>query len=198
MTIIDMERLCTKCGAAPRLTHSPWCRDCKNAQGRDLYRRDRDRIRSQQRAYQLAHRDELIAASRRYRVANAERLRQKRRDDYARDPAGQRAKAEAWKQANPERHRFIQRRSHLKLRYGLTPEQYDALLIAQDHRCALCRKASPRRLHVDHDHGCCAGLNSCGACVRGLLCFTCNRLLGWFEANDRSIVDYLAGRSQTA
>jgi len=53
--------------------------------------------------------------------------------------------------------------------YGLTAEQYDALLAHQDGRCAICRGRRPYRLNVDHDHS--SGL------VRGLLCRRCNRLL---------------------
>lgn len=51
--------------------------------------------------------------------------------------------------------------------YGLTPDEYDALLALQGGRCAICR-ARPRskRLAVDHDHK--------EGDVRGLLCSRCN------------------------
>lgn len=67
-------------------------------------------------------------------------------------------------------------------RYGLTTEQYDALLEAQEFRCALCRRhkdefARGYALAVDHDH-------ETGA-VRGLVCYRCNltlaRGLEYFE-----------------
>jgi hypothetical protein len=49
-------------------------------------------------------------------------------------------------------------------------------------------------LVVDHDHRCCCTGMSCGACVRGLLCLTCNIMVG--AARDNSTVlragaDYL-------
>jgi hypothetical protein len=52
-------------------------------------------------------------------------------------------------------------------------------------------------LHVDHDHSCCPALStSCGKCVRGLLCFGCNTLVGRVEEFRESLSSYLnlAGR----
>lgn len=59
--------------------------------------------------------------------------------------------------------------------YGITTDQYDALLAAQDNRCAICRVDTPggKGWHVDHDH-------TTGA-VRGLLCGHCNLGLGHFD-----------------
>lgn len=57
--------------------------------------------------------------------------------------------------------------------YGLTAEEYDRLYAHQGGRCAICRRATgaSRRLAVDHDH-------RTGE-VRGLLCKSDNRLLGF-------------------
>jgi hypothetical protein len=63
--------------------------------------------------------------------------------------------------------------------YGLTKEQYEALLEAQHGRCAICertpeetnrRRNGCERLSVDHNH-------ETGQ-VRGLLCASCNTLIG--------------------
>ena len=64
------------------------------------------------------------------------------------------------------------RERHLRITYGITCEQYEDILEAQDGRCAICR-AKPRkiRLAVDHDHK--------TGTIWGLLCSKCNhRLLG--------------------
>jgi hypothetical protein len=53
--------------------------------------------------------------------------------------------------------------------YGLTAEQYRALLAHQGGACAICKGVRPYRLNVDHCHA--TGL------VRGLLCRRCNKLL---------------------
>lgn len=62
--------------------------------------------------------------------------------------------------------------NHLMRDFGLTDEEYDALLAAQDGCCAICHNTPKKqRLHVDHSH-------KTGA-IRGLLCLWCNhRLLG--------------------
>lgn len=49
-------------------------------------------------------------------------------------------------------------------------------------------------LQVDHDHACCPGKKSCGACVRGVLCGGCNRALAHLGDDPRRLVrlaDYL-------
>lgn len=57
--------------------------------------------------------------------------------------------------------------SSIEKTYGLTPDQYDALLKRQGGKCAICRaKPKSKRLAVDHDH-------QTGE-VLGLLCSRCN------------------------
>lgn len=75
-------------------------------------------------------------------------------------------------------------RSRLR-EFNMTAAEFDALFARQGGCCAICgipESAMRRRLAIDHDHGCCAedGV-SCGRCVRGLLCETCNRTLGKYE-----------------
>lgn len=74
--------------------------------------------------------------------------------------------------------------------YNLTVEQYDAMLAEQGGRCAICRSSDPgpKSWHVDHDHDCCPAGGSCGKCVRGLLCHSCNLLLGHAEGGGSPIL----------
>jgi hypothetical protein len=68
--------------------------------------------------------------------------------------------------------------------YGLTHEQFDRLLAAQQHACGMCHEPfeEGQLIHVDHDHACCQRKNRpCGKCIRGLLCHTCNIALGHSE-----------------
>jgi hypothetical protein len=107
---------------------------------------------------------------------------------------------------SPEKEQARRRRRRLRL-YGLTPAAYDALLEAQGGGCAVCGappdsvRAAGRALAVDHDHSCClaaghADARTCGQCVRGLLCRTCNQLVGSLEREPgllASIAAYLEG-----
>ncbi|GGP31473.1 hypothetical protein GCM10010501_72640 [Streptomyces libani subsp. rufus] len=90
--------------------------------------------------------------------------------------------------------------SDVKSRYGITAEDYEALLEAQGGACAICREpcTTGNRLSVDHDHECCPGRRSCGKCIRGLLCTRCNPGIGYFRDNVellRRAVAYLEGES---
>jgi hypothetical protein len=56
--------------------------------------------------------------------------------------------------------------------YGMDVGDYDLIYAKQGGKCAICWRATgkTRRLSVDHDHK--------SGKVRGLLCSTCNRMLG--------------------
>lgn len=70
-------------------------------------------------------------------------------------------------------------------RYGITAEEYISLFEAQNGQCAICSVSVipfTRSAHVDHDHTCCSGqAASCGKCIRGILCNTCNVGIGYFK-----------------
>jgi Recombination endonuclease VII len=57
--------------------------------------------------------------------------------------------------------------------YGISREQYEALLAQQGGVCGICRKPPQEPLCVDHSH-------TTGR-VRGLLCRKCNTALGSFD-----------------
>jgi hypothetical protein len=84
--------------------------------------------------------------------------------------------------------------TYLKNKYNITADQYEAMLADQGGVCAACGGTcnTGQRLAVDHDHGCCEDrVRSCGECVRGLLCRTCNQGLGFLERNNSHLFDYL-------
>jgi hypothetical protein len=71
-------------------------------------------------------------------------------------------------------------------RVGCSPELYEQLLVAQGGVCAICGKGDKRKLSVDHCHS--------TNMVRGLLCNSCNKILGLMSDNPqmlRKMADYL-------
>ena len=95
---------------------------------------------------------------------------------------------------NPDKYRSAARQyrkgKELELelrRFNLTIEKYNDMLNKQGGACAICKnyeiEKTKNRLSIDHDHNCCPGRNSCGKCIRGLLCSNCNIGLGRFKDN---------------
>jgi hypothetical protein len=74
------------------------------------------------------------------------------------------------------------RHYHLKHRYGIGADEFDALVALQGGVCAICGKEDPE--HVDHNH-------DTGE-VRGILCFNCNGGLGQFKDSIDSLVNAAA------
>ena len=80
-----------------------------------------------------------------------------------------------WRKGNPG--------AYKEWKYGITQDDYDALLILQENKCAICSTTEPggrrNNWHIDHDH--------VSGKVRGLLCWLCNSGLGQFKDNERSL-----------
>lgn len=73
----------------------------------------------------------------------------------------------------PKRSKGKKRQSYIKNVYGLSSKEHGALIRKQKNCCAICgkhRTELKQELYVDHDHR--------TGKVRGLLCTTCNSVLG--------------------
>lgn len=82
----------------------------------------------------------------------------------------------------------MRRSNHLVKKYGITADQYDAILSSQNGVCKICGNGPElRSLAVDHDHK--------TGYIRGILCENCNRGLGMFKDKPEllaSAIDYLS------
>jgi hypothetical protein len=113
------------------------------------------------RGYKYASEDERrlaqLAATAKYRKANAAKVRAWRRSAHAR---------------NRESYNAMNRSYKLRAAYGMSLSDYEGMLASQDGRCAICEGTNPsgKRLAVDHSHATDA--------VRGLLCSRCNTMIG--------------------
>jgi hypothetical protein len=118
---------------------------------------------------------------RRYKADHREETNQAARDRYPLERAAILLKNRRWAAANPVKVRARSLRD-----FHLTVEQYEAMLAKQGGVCAICQKPETRTVNgkvsalaVDHDRTCCDKRGeSCGKCVRGLLCYRCNTAIG--------------------
>lgn len=84
------------------------------------------------------------------------------------------------------------REYHIKRKYGLSIDQYNDMICAQDGKCVICGYLFGQRkgdISVDHCHS----TNK----VRGLLCDLCNRGLGYFKDDVQALsnaINYLKSR----
>lgn len=129
------------------------------------------------------------AWTKRWREANKDIIREKRRMSYQknrqRDLAKNRLYFKTHKaeyKANRVKNKEHTRDVKFKKHYGITLDIYNGLLVGQKNVCAICkngetmidkRNGEIRALAVDHCHK--TGI------VRGLLCRKCNNGLGMFK-----------------
>lgn len=140
-----------------------WCKSCVNKNWKIYYQRNKDKIKD------------------------------KMKKEYHKDPEKHQTRARNWRQENKELVKKIRRKTNLKCAYNLTVEDYAILLQNQCGVCCICKQPETTivenalmPLSVDHDH-------KTGK-VRGLLCFKCNRGLGQFNDSPvllRTAADYL-------
>ena len=71
--------------------------------------------------------------------------------------------------------------NHIERSYGLSLEDFRAMMERQNGECAMCHRKRP--LVIDHNHD--TGI------VRALLCVKCNTVLGYFEKNRKLVERYL-------
>jgi hypothetical protein len=138
------------------------------------YEKKKEEIRMQQKSYYQRNKEKVKAAAKQYALSNKEKIREREKARRARNPSAYHAY-------------FVKRK------YGITIEQYNQMLADQKGICATpnCMNDGSedkrrRRLFVDHCH-------TTGK-VRGLLCCTCNRVLGMLKESPpliRGLADYI-------
>ena len=84
----------------------------------------------------------------------------------------------------------LRKNNDLWSKYRLRPDDVERMLTEQDNKCPLCERSfDVVEWCVDHDH-------KTGA-VRGLLCASCNKSLGWFENKFTAVQTYLGALTQS-
>jgi hypothetical protein len=79
------------------------------------------------------------------------------------------------------KYKWKNRENHLKNLYGLTPEDYNNMVLESNNSCSICNETFIKTPHVDHDH--------ITGKIRGLLCHNCNAVLGNAKDNPQILIN---------
>jgi hypothetical protein len=91
-------------------------------------------------------------------------------------PAERKKRRDRFDERHPGWMKQYARNRHLKKKYGITNVEWDALFVAQNRRCAICKSSEPKGRYWHTDH---AGSLPCTKKqVRGILCMHCNHVIG--------------------
>lgn len=150
---------------------------------------NRDKVLAQRAEYRKQNKELINSKNKEYYDRNRERILNRVKEYQSQRKEQRSAYMRKWREKNPEAYKrnsgyFHER--HILSTYGLTPEQYQAMLQSQGGRCKICGRTEKTRLAVDHCH-------KTGK-VRGLLCTKCNSALGLFGDNVaifQSAINYL-------
>lgn len=138
--------------------------------------KNRVEIKIKDHEYFMKNRDTILAQNRAYYANNRDRMKVV-------------AKAYRDRPENKEKQKIRHRRRHIRIKYGLSPEQFDKIFDAQDRKCLIC-ETDQFGCHgpvIDHCHN--AGH------IRGILCQRCNALVGMARNSPRILhnaMKYLA------
>lgn len=134
--------------------------------------------------------------NRHYRVSKCDQCRTARkRDDWHRQADEHSVRRRA-RYATDSDYRRRLLSNQYKAKYGISLDDRDAMLEEQGGKCAACgvEDPGPKGWMTDHDHSCCPLPETCGGCLRGIVCMSCNLALGHCgDSIERleSLIDYL-------
>ena len=195
--MLEKTKKCPKCKKDKELSEfyankhtksglASWCKDCGKKKMTEYHKEHREKHNNYQAEYRLRNLETIKAKKREYRENHREKLN---------------ARGREYKKLHPQKRDVLEtkesrRKGRLKLKYGITVDDWNHKFVTQGGRCLICGKHQDelsKSLAVDHDH-------RTGA-IRGLLCSTCNSILGFAGKGGDSImvlanaIKYLQERS---
>lgn len=120
-------------------------------------------------AYRESHKEEIQAYDEKYRKKHRKEIR--RRNKGRKRPPRWIKPNHRVKLLSPELRKKRLRKNYLKTTYGLTPDEFEAMRVKQENKCAICQKEFSEKMPPCVDH-------KKGSRVRALLCNHCNLAIG--------------------
>ena len=181
--------------------------------------KNRDKILKTQAKYREEHREKINAKQNKWYQDNIEKAREEKRLYYHSEQCKatrkkyyeqlDKKRVKEWNETyrknlkirlknDPEfaiQYNTKQKNQRLEYNFGITFDQFTNLLNEQDSRCVMCKKvlvddvetrSIKNKPCVDHCHK--------TGYIRGILCFSCNHLVGYMEQSDYIVkqgFDYL-------
>lgn len=141
-----------------------------NKRYRDTHKTERSNYN---KMWAEAHREHLATKARKYYQADPDKfiLRSKIYNENHIDKV--RERHTMYRKKDPQKTILMDKAASLRRFYGITIEEYETMVNAQNGNCAICGRNKSEfktSLHVDHDH-------KTGK-IRGLLCSNCNSGIG--------------------
>ena len=144
----------------------------------------RETHKEERKAYRETHKEESESYQRAYHETHKEERNARNRVRSKAYYKTHKEKRKAYDETHKEERKARNRAAEIQRKYKLTMTEYSILLSSASGHCAIC--GEPAKLHIDHDHK--------EGGVRGLLCGSCNRMLGLaFDNPDtlRNAIAYL-------
>ena len=151
--------------------YRPHCKTCQY----DHARKNREKYREYARKWYYKNLELSRAVKRKHGMAS-----------YWRNPEKRREQAKVYAARVPKDVKAVWHKRWLAKKYNLTVPEYEAMKSRQNGLCAICERvpSSVRGLFVDHDHA--------TGKVRGMLCCTCNAILGMARDNETILSNAIA------
>ncbi len=149
---------------------------------KEYYQKNREVLLQKAAEYRAKHREKAAEWARNDRKNNPDKYKAQYKDGHGRG--------------------YSKRLYDLLIAYGLTKEQYDLMIIAQNNCCYICKRPEKKidayskdiaRLCIDHNHE--------TKKVRALLCGTCNSGIGFLRENTKTMhkaIAYLQKHSEAS
>jgi hypothetical protein len=155
----------------------------RRAYDKEYYAKNRERNKEKKAAsnkkYRAKSKEKKRAHNKQYHAKNKDQIAKRHKQWQDDNPEKTAAQNKKWAAKNPA---YYKQRNTVG-KFGITLE--DALAL-QDNKCLICLKSEPTSKTgnllawaMDHDHACCPSGSGCPGCFRGVLCSSCNRVLGY-------------------
>lgn len=156
------------------------CKECVKIRRRARYEEDKDSILEKNRVYYKTNKDFINSQ----RLENSVHIKKQRKEWREQNKDYTKAYNKEWYDKNLREHAPKRKEKHLKHYFGLTLEQFNEKVKAQDGKCEICKcdLDMGKATHVDHDHY--------TDTVRDILCHNCNTKYGWYETNYANVIKY--------